>query len=55
MAKATETAKADPRQAAWEAFLARAEAQAKANGTLAIFEDQKARGEFDAIPPLFTA
>ena len=49
----TAPAGSDPRQAAWDAFIERAEAQAKENGTIDIFMAQKARGEFDKIPPTF--
>lgn len=41
-------------QAAWAAFLEKAEAQAEENGTLHIFNAQKERGEFDTIPRSFT-
>lgn len=56
MAKKNETKeekKHDPRKARWAAFLDAAEAQAKKNGKLEIFNAQKKRGEFDTIPESF--
>lgn len=40
-------------RARWDAHLARAEQFAKENGTIHIFEAQKANGEFDTIPDSF--
>lgn len=40
-------------QAAWEAFLERAEAQRIEDGTHHVFLEQKERGEFDTIPESF--
>lgn len=40
----------DPRQEAWDAFLVRVRAQRR---DPAIFDEQKALGEFDKIPDSF--
>lgn len=55
MAKETKTeSTVNPElQQAWDSFLARVEEQRKKDGTLEIFEAQKANGEFDTIPESF--
>ena len=54
VASTTKAPKVDAdRQARWDAFVAKAEEQATENGTLAIFNAQKERGEFDKIPDSF--
>ena len=48
-----EVAPSDDRQARWEAFLVKAEAQAVKWGTIDIFNAQKNNGEFSTIAPSF--